>query len=66
MPHGTLQLLQGFLGLLKLADFVTSPPGLAITLWIWLYLTLPYDSALGLWLATLTALLMASHEVAKE
>ncbi|MBE9155430.1 hypothetical protein IQ265_01030 [Nodosilinea sp. LEGE 06152] len=53
MTHGTLRLLQGFLGLLKLADLVTSLPGLALTLWLWLYLTLPYDTALTLWLIAL-------------
>jgi hypothetical protein len=53
MTPSTLQLLQGFLGLLKLADLVTSLPGLAIALWLWLYLTLPYDSALTLWLVAL-------------
>ncbi len=53
MTHGTLRLLRGFLGLLQLADLVTSLPGLAIALWIWLDLTLPYDSALTLWLVAL-------------
>ena len=66
MTQDALRLLQGFLGLLKLTDLVTSPPGLAVTLWLWLYLTLPYDTALGLWLATLLPLLMASHETAKD
>ncbi|MGB3310217.1 MAG: hypothetical protein WBA86_10770 [Nodosilinea sp.] len=56
MTYDTLRLLQGFLGLLKLADLVTSPPGLAIALWLWLYLTLPYDSALALWLVALPPL----------
>ncbi|PSR16143.1 hypothetical protein C8255_19355 [filamentous cyanobacterium CCP3] len=53
MTQGTLTLLQGFLGLLKLVDLVTSLPGMAIALWLWLYLTLPYDHALALWLITL-------------
>ncbi|MBW4483333.1 MAG: hypothetical protein KME14_12395 [Tildeniella torsiva UHER 1998/13D] len=66
MTHDTLRLLQGFLALLKLADLVTSPPGLAVALWLWLYLTLPYDTALGLWLATLIPLLMANHAAAKD
>lgn len=66
MTQGALRLLQGFLGLLKLTDLVTSTPGLAVTLWLWLYLTLPYDSALGLWLATLIPLLLANHEPAKD
>ncbi|MBW4460840.1 MAG: hypothetical protein KME47_11495 [Nodosilinea sp. WJT8-NPBG4] len=66
MTHDALRLLQGFLGLLKLADLLTSPPGLAVTLWLWLHHTLPYDTALGLWLATLIPLLMASHETAKD
>lgn len=66
MTHGTLRLLQGFLGLLKLVDLATSLPGLAIALWIWLNLILPYDSALGLWLATLIPLLLASQETAKD
>lgn len=56
MTQGTLQLLQGFLGLLKLADLITSLPGLAIALWLWLYLTLPYDNALALWLIALLPL----------
>lgn len=56
MTHGTLRLLQGFLGLLKLADLVTSLPGLAIALWIWLDLTLPYESALTLWVVALMPL----------
>lgn len=64
MTHNALRLLQGFLTLLKLADLITSPPGLAVTLWLWLYLTLPYHTALGLWLATLVPLL-AKHEAAK-
>ncbi|MEA5450032.1 hypothetical protein VB780_15735 [Leptolyngbya sp. CCNP1308] len=66
MTQDALLLLQGFLGLLKLADLLTSPPGLALTLWLWLWLTLPYDTALGLWLATLVPLLMANHEAAKD
>ncbi|WP_035990991.1 hypothetical protein [Leptolyngbya sp. KIOST-1] len=66
MSHGTLRLLQGFLGLLKLADWITSLPGLGIMLWIWLNLTLPYDSALALWLTTLVPLLMANHEAVKD
>ncbi|MFQ4135996.1 hypothetical protein PGN35_006705 [Nodosilinea sp. PGN35] len=66
MTQDALLLLQGFLGLLKLADLLTSLPGLALTLWLWLWLTLPYDSALGLWLAALVPLLMADHETAKD
>ncbi|MEA5452398.1 hypothetical protein VB780_27745 [Leptolyngbya sp. CCNP1308] len=66
MSQDALRLLQRFLGLLKLADLLTSPPGLALTLWLWLYLTLPYDTALSLWLVTLLPLLMASNETAKE
>ncbi|WP_017298557.1 hypothetical protein [Nodosilinea nodulosa] len=60
MTHDALRLLQGFLGLLKLADLMTSPLSLAITLWIWLHLTLPYHSALTLWLIALLPLL--DHE----
>lgn len=66
MTQNALRLLQGFLGLLKLADLLTSPPGLALTLWLWLYLTLPYDTALALWLLALVPLLQASDETAKE
>jgi hypothetical protein len=66
MTHNALRLLQGFLTLLKLVDLVTSPLGLAVTLWLWLDLTLPYDTALGLWLATLVPLLLAGNEPAKE
>ena len=56
MPPSALRLLQGCLSLLKLADLVTSPPGLAATLWIWLSLNLPYDQALALWLIALVPL----------
>ncbi len=66
MTQDALRLLQGFLGLLKLADLLTSPLGLAVTLWLWLYLTLPYDSALALWLSALLPLLIASHETAQD
>ncbi|PSN11098.1 hypothetical protein C7293_25590 [filamentous cyanobacterium CCT1] len=53
MTYEALRLLQGFLGLLRLVDLVTQPPSLAIALWIWLNLNLPYDSALALWLVAL-------------
>jgi ABC-type multidrug transport system permease subunit len=66
MSQAALRLLQGFLGLLKLADLLTSPLGLAVTLWLWLYLTLPYNTALGLWLVALVPLLMARGEEVKE
>lgn len=66
MTQDTLRLLQGFLGLLKLTDLLTSPPSLAITLWLWLYITLPYNTALALWLSALVSLLLASNETAKE
>lgn len=66
MTQDTLRLLQGFLSLLKLADLLTSPPGLALTLWLWLYLTLPYDTALALWLSALVLLMMGRSEGVKE
>ncbi|TVQ07206.1 MAG: hypothetical protein EA368_14840 [Leptolyngbya sp. DLM2.Bin27] len=66
MTQAALRLLQGFLGLLNLVDRLTSPPGLAVALWIWLYLTLPYDTALALWLSTLVPLLLAKSEGVKE
>ncbi|MGG6237280.1 hypothetical protein ACQ4N7_01470 [Nodosilinea sp. AN01ver1] len=56
MTQSTLRLLQGFLTLLKLADLVTSLPGLAIALWIWLNLAFPHDTALALWLIALLPL----------
>lgn len=56
MTHDALRLLQGLLGILNLADLVTSPPGLVVILWIWLYVTLPYDSALALLLVSLLSL----------
>jgi ABC-type multidrug transport system permease subunit len=62
MPYGALQLLQGFLGFLKLADLVTTPPGLAVTLWGWLYIALPYDSALALWLIAVVPLLACERQ----
>ncbi|MBD2111056.1 MULTISPECIES: hypothetical protein [Cyanophyceae] len=66
MTHDALRLLQGFLGLLKLADLLTSPPGLAVTLWLWLYHTLSYDSALALWLLALLPLLELSRQEVNE
>ena len=66
MTQDTLRLLQGFLVVLKLADLVPSPPGLAIALWIWLNLTLPHNSALTLWLITLVPLLIANHEAVRD
>ena len=66
MTQDALQLLQGFLGLLKLTDLVTSPPGLAVTLWLWLYLTLSYNSALTLWLIALIPLLELSRQEVNE
>ncbi|MBD1917876.1 MULTISPECIES: hypothetical protein [Cyanophyceae] len=66
MTQDTLRLLQGFLGLLKLTDLVTSPPGLAVTLWLWLYLTLSYNSALTLWLIALLPLLELSRQEVNE
>ncbi len=63
MTHDALRLLQGFLGLLKLADLVTSPLGLGINLWLWLYLALPYDSALTLWLIALLPLVAHQHRI---
>jgi hypothetical protein len=66
MTPNALRLLQGFLGLLKLADLLTSPSGLALALWFWLHLTLPYDTALAFWLSALVPLLLASNETAKE
>jgi len=65
MTQAALRLLQGFLGLLKLADLLTGPPGLAVTLWLWLYLTLPYTTALSLWLVALVPLVMARGEESK-
>lgn len=56
MTHDALRLLQGLLVILNLADLVTSPPGLVVILWIWLYVTLPYDSALALLLVSLLSL----------
>jgi hypothetical protein len=66
MTQDALRLLQGILSLLKFIDFVTGPMGLALALWVWLSLTLPYDTALGLWLATLVPLLMAHQEAAQK
>jgi hypothetical protein len=57
MTYGALQLLDGFLGLLKLTESITSPLGLGVTLWIWLNTTLPYDTALTLWLMALVPLM---------
>lgn len=56
MTQDALRLLQGILNLLKLADLVTSSPGLGIILWLWLYLTLSFENALALWLIALLPL----------
>jgi hypothetical protein len=62
MTQDILRLLQGCLGLLHIVDLLTSPLGLAVTLWIWLYITLPYDSALALWLIALLPLLACERQ----
>jgi hypothetical protein len=66
MTQDAIRLLHGILSLLKLVDLITGPLGLAVALWLWLSLTLPYDTALSLWLTALIPLLMTHQEAAQE
>lgn len=56
MAPTALRLLQLMLTLLRLADWLTSLPGLALLFWVWLQIQLPFNQALPLWLVILAIL----------
>jgi hypothetical protein len=62
MAPTALRLLHLMLTLLKLTEWLTSLPALALLFWIWLQIQLPFNQALALWLVALAVLTTAPSQ----